>query len=268
MVRFAAVPPALASASLSLLMRRSHRTTAALATEATQRWQPHLPPSGCATGESDAFRLPVSIDKIGTSHALGPTVMLKTTERNRRKAICASLIASTIVTVDCTGEDCACAVGQDPDSPSSAPLPANDDSISFAEMPTGDGVVYSLAPVITSLPVDPTISVANLPADLAIEDVLIDAVSQPDQLVDLDDADASEVSPRLTRAKKRSASNQNRSSRGGGKGLPDIITEEVIALPDTEHFGPAIVVSKADEHAMASRPVLQDDYVAFGVNGR
>ena len=200
--------------------------------------------------------------------------MLKTTERNRRQAICASLIASTIVTADCGDEECACATTQDADGAASTASPANDHAAAQNEMPIGDGVSYSLAPVITSLPTDRKIAVASLPADLAIEDVLVDAVSPPDQLVDLDGADENTPSPKLTRAKRRSASNQNRSSRWGlseGEGAESLITEEVIALPETDQFDVQLQVGEASppkERSLSKRPLLQDDYVAFGVNGR
>lgn len=204
----------------------------------------------------------MSVDKFGTSNALGPSIVLKTTERNRRQAICAGLIASTIVTVDCGDEECACATSQAAEGAASA-SPANDGTAQ-AEMPTGNGVNYSLAPVITSLPSEPKIAVANLPADLAIEDVLVDAVSQPDQLVDLDDADEGLRSPRLSRANRRSASNQNGSSK------EDLITEEVIALPETDQFDVQLQVGKASptkERPSTKSPILQDEYIAFGVNG-
>lgn len=199
--------------------------------------------------------------------------MLKTTERNRRQAICASLIASTIVTADCADGDCVCATPSDSECPEVTDIAANDGSHTHAELPIEGKVIYRLDPVVTSLAPEPTIAVADLPADLAIEDVLVDAISQADAPVELADSDEDASAPRLTRSQRRAASNQNRASKRLTK-VAEIIVSENGAMGaiaqdfDVQVEVPALAAPTKPVRTLSKRPLLQDEYIAFGVNGR
>lgn len=187
----------------------------------------------CVWEENDAFQHPAEAVRVGTTHAFSRNIVPTTTsERNRTQTICASLIASSIVTAGCADEACLRASSIDAESNSGAQSPEMP-LRRAAELPLEGKVIFRLQPVVSSLPVQ---------SDIAIPSLLTETVAQPRP------TPVARTAPSITSGEIQSSTNASELA----------IVPQVLQLRGEK--APGLVMSK--------RPLLQDAYVAFGVNGR
>lgn len=191
---------------------------------------------------------------------LAATIVLKTSERNRTQTICAGLIASTIVSAGCA-DDCLCDTGIGAECPSSAPV-KNASATMAAQLPLEGEVIFRLEPVVTALPLQSNVVMASLPVEPAASALTVDSISQADAHY------SQSVMPPI-RARRGQASNQNREQpmpasipRSHGEILTSTRANEA------EVQEPRLQSAKAPARESSNRPLLQDAYIAFGVNGR
>ncbi len=202
-------------------------------------------------------------------------IVLKTSDKNRRQAICASLIASTIVTADCADEGCGCSISQDSEDALNSFSSPGDTGHAEAELPLEGKVSYSLVPVVMPLLSGETMVAAELPSEMVVEELLADTISQADHAFELQ-GEADENVPRLTQRIRRSPSNQNRAGR---RAIAEGTSTEVVILPAAPESQPGDASSTpaaltqqeqspAQAPLLSDHPLLQDAYIAFGANGR
>lgn len=188
------------------------------------------------------------------------------------------MIASTIVTADCTDQGCKCALRPDSESPDKELLDDEDHThrATSTDLAMQGMPAYDLVPVITTLPTITPIATAPQPSDVGVKDVITDAISQA-AAIEL--PDEPEAAPALTASVRR---RQARARPAWALSFAEIV-EIVENAPSLENalaaeIQSATLVTAApaptanrnmqDQLPLARRPLLQDAYIAFGVNGR
>ncbi len=174
-----------------------------------------------------------------------------------------------MVSSDCTDEDCLCASPLDSEDPYGNLDSLDKSNHDEAELPLNGKVIFSLAPVVTplktedNLPEIEQIEVAELAGQFIVDELRVDAISQSDFSAQWSDEDT-DTSPRITSRKRRPASNENQPPA-----LPMITSSpEESAQEEVEPAQEEVVRRAQPKPAPKTPAVMQDSYIAFGVNGR